>query len=436
MLRKAAVMAVAVWMTGAAGARAQSPPKLALLIPELYGPHGLFVDSQAKLPDGSDHSAHFNSAFQAEFTQFNIALASQLAALPLPSPGSGFTYTFDSSLGVFQRSTESFGPILAERASTIGKKKFTFSVTYQYFKFDSIEGVNLDSVPAVFTHDDAQLGGGRSDVVTTDNGIDSSVDQAVVFFSYGLGNRVDLSVAVPFVNANLAIRSNAMIHRVGTCTTSTCNLAVHFFGPGFGDERLYSDSGHASGIGDVVVRLKANPVRNDAVAIAFGLDGRIPTGDEMNLLGVGAPGLKPFLIASMLAGRVSPHFNFAYQWNGKSVLAGDPVAGTKGDMPDQITYAVGADIAATKRLTIAFDFLGTYVIDSPRLIRETFTAADGEPFPQIGFVTDSYHLANGAVGFKLNPFGQMLIDFNLLFKLDSAGLRTKVTPLVGIEYAF
>jgi hypothetical protein len=76
------------------------------------------------------------------------------------------------------------------------------------------------------------------------------------------------------------------------------------------------------------------------------------------------------------------------------------------------------------------------VIDSPRLVRETFTAANGQAFPQIGFVMESYHLANGAAGLKFNPVGRLLVDLNVLFKLDSAGLRDKVTPLVGIEYAF
>jgi hypothetical protein len=97
---------------------------------------------------------------------------------------------------------------------------------------------------------------------------------------------------------------------------------------------------------------------------------------------------------------------------------------------------VGADVGVTKRLTLAFDFLGTYVIDSPRLVRQVFTAASGQSFPQIGFVTESYSLASGAAGFKLNPFGRLLVDFNVLFKLDEAGLRDKVTPLFGIEYAF
>jgi len=435
MRRVAAALAVGFWLCGAVTGGAQTPVKLALLIPTLYGPDGLHVDSKALLPDGSTHSAHFNSAFQTEFTQFNIALASQLAAVPLPSPASGFTYTFDSSLGVFQRSTQSFGPILTERAETIGKHKVTFGVTFQYFSFDTIEGLSLGDVPAVFTHDDAQLGGGRVDLVTTNNAIDASINQTVAFLSYGLGSRVDLSVAVPFVTVDLAATSQAEVQRIGTSTSP----ATHFYDDGsgaFGIDHLYSNSGHASGIGDVVVRLKANPVHNDSVALALGVDGRFPTGDEENLLGLGAFGVKPFVVLSLSQGRVAPHLNVAYLWNGESVLAGNVATGKKTDLPDQVQYAVGADIGVTKRLTLAFDFLGTYVMDSPRLVREVFTAANGKAFPQIGFVTESYNLASGAAGFKFNPGGRLLIDFNVLFKLDNAGLRDKVTPLVGIEYAF
>jgi len=439
MRRVVASLAFGFWLCGAVTGSAQSSDKLALLIPELFGPSGLKVDSQARLPDGSTHSAHFNSAFQAEFTQFNIALASQLAAVPLPTPASGFTYTFDSALGVFQRSTQSFGPILTERAETIGKKKVTFGITYQHFGFDSLEGLSLGSVPAVFTHDDSQLGGGRSDLVTTTNSIDASIDQSVAFLSYGLGSRLDISLAVPFVSVDLAARSQAQVQRVGTCTSSACNPAVHFYDDGsggFGSLETYASSGHASGIGDVVVRLKGNPVHTDSIGLALGVDGRFPTGDEEDLLGLGAFGVKPFAVLSLSQGRVAPHLNVAYLWNGKSVLAGNVATGQKEDLPDQVQYSVGADIGVTKRLTLAFDFLGTYVIDSPRLIRGTFTAANGQSFPQIGFVTESYNLANGAAGLKFNPVGRLLIDFNVLFKLDSAGLRDNVTPLFGIEYAF
>ena len=110
---------------------AQTPGKLATLFEDVFGPTGLVVNSQAVLPDGTTHSAHFNSAFQSNFTQFNVALVSQLTALPLPSPASGFTYAFDPGTGTFRRTTRSFGPILSDRAETIGRGRLSVGFNYQ-----------------------------------------------------------------------------------------------------------------------------------------------------------------------------------------------------------------------------------------------------------------------------------------------------------------
>ena len=84
-----------------------------------------------------------------DFSQFSTALVSQLVSVPLPSPASGFTYHFDPSLGVFQRTTQSFGPILAERADTIGGGRVSFGVAFQRFTFDTVEGLDLDTLIAV-----------------------------------------------------------------------------------------------------------------------------------------------------------------------------------------------------------------------------------------------------------------------------------------------
>ena len=100
---------------------------------------GLIVDSEARLPTGETHSAHFNSSFQQSFGPFNSALATQLAAVPLPAPASGFTYTYDSALGVFNRSTSSYGPILTERAETSAATTLRSSFNYQRFSFDRME---------------------------------------------------------------------------------------------------------------------------------------------------------------------------------------------------------------------------------------------------------------------------------------------------------
>src|SRR3972149_11918751 len=81
MFRKSVMLATLFTLLSTTSTLAQDD-KLGLIIPNLYGPEGLFVESDAPLAGGGDHSAHFNSSFQSEFTQFNIALARELSALP------------------------------------------------------------------------------------------------------------------------------------------------------------------------------------------------------------------------------------------------------------------------------------------------------------------------------------------------------------------
>jgi hypothetical protein len=435
MKRRSVFALPALVIALSASPAAQADDKLAVLIPNLFGSRGLIVDSEARLPDGSTHSAHFNSGFQAQFTQFNVSLASQIAAVPLPSPASGFTFTLDPALGVFTRTTQSFGSILSERAETIGKGRLSMGYSFQRFTFDSLEGVDLDALPAVFTHDDAQLGGGRIDVVTTQNDISLQVAQSTFSLNYGLGNRVDVGLAVPVASVDLAVSSEAVVQRLGTADSP----ATHFFagGAGFGNKKSFSQSGSATGIGDLVVRLKAHALKASAAGLALGLDARLPTGDEMDLLGSGAFGLKPFVTFSH-SGRVfSPHATAGYQWNGDSVLAGNAATGTKASLPDQWLYEAGMDIGVTSRFTLALDVIGRHVVDSPRLSAATFRAANGAQFPDVHFApASSFSVVNGAAGLKLNLFGRFLLDANLLVKLNEAGLRDRLTPLVGIEYAF
>jgi len=442
MRKQALLVSVLSFLACSQSILAQQQGALATLIPNLFGPRGLIVDTDAPLAGGVDHSAHFNSSFQSEFTHINVSLATQLLGLPLPSPASGFTYSFDSKLGVFTRSTQSFGPILAERAETIGKKKVNVGFSYQYFNFDSIEGIPMNNVPAVFTHDDAAELGGRQDVVTTNTRIESSTSQFTFFSTIGLSDRVDFSVAIPVLRNRLSAVSDAIIQRVGT---GTVNLAIHFFAAGqpgspgyYGNRRQFSSSGEASGIGDISFRVKATAVRWENSGLAFGVDFRAPTGDEMDLLGAGGPGIKPFAAFSYNYKRLSPRVNLGYQWNGKSVLAGDVITGTKKSLPDQFLYVVGTDVGLAKRLSLAFDILGQRVIDAPRLVGETFTTlTGGATFPNVRFVqASSFNIHNGAIGLKLNPFGNLLLNANVLLKLDNGGVRDKITPLVGITYTF
>jgi hypothetical protein len=439
-MRRTAILAIGV-LCLAASAEAQSRPQnLSMVFRNLFGPNGLTVSSNTVLPDGSTHSAHFNAGFQSNFTQFNIALANQLTSLPLPSPASGFTYRFDSATGTFVRSTPSFGPILTERADTIGRGRFSFGFTHQFFSFDRLEGIDLTNVPAVFTHDDFQLGGGRADVVTTANAIEASVKQWTGALTYGLTDRLDLSLAVPVIQTRLFVTSAATIRRVGTEGSPT----VHFFRDpdapeGIGSERSFELGGDAAGLGDLILRAKASVVREGHRGLAAGLDVRVPTGDELNLLGSGAVGLRPFVAFSASYRWLSPHVNVAYQWNGSSVLGGNPETGSKGDVPDQVQFAAGADLGVSDKVSVTMDWLGRRVIDSPRIVRGRFTANSGTAtatFDDIEFRRGSFSANGASFGLKANVVGQLLVDFNLRFSIDDNGLTDRVTPLLGIEYGF
>jgi hypothetical protein len=433
VLKKAIVLA-GLCLLGLCGGAAASD-KLAFLIPNLYGPNGLKVDSEALLPNGQTHSAHFNASFQQSFTPFNEALATQLASVPIPTPASGFTYAFDSSAGVFKRTTQSFGSILSDRAETIGRGKLSFGLHYQRFTFDSIDGVDLGDVPAVFTHDNPAAGTGRDDLVTTTNSIKASLDQTTFFATYGLADRLDLSVAIPLVHVNLTATSNATIQRIGTT-----NPLTHFFEQPdgtVGTQRTFSSTGSATGLGDILLRVKGTIVKQGPTGLALGLEARLPTGDEEELLGSGAASVKPFVAFSHSGKTVSPHLKVAYQWNGESILAGNVTTGEKKDLPDIFFYEAGADMALAKQLTLAVDLLGRDVINGQRLVPDTFHALNGtSTFPNVVFETQSFNILNGAVGIKVNPGGNFLLDFNVTFKLNDAGLRDKLTPLVGIEYSF
>lgn len=403
-----------------------SSGKLAFLIPNLYGSSGLVLPNP-------EHEAHFDSAFQRNFTPLNTAIASQLSSLPLPSAASGFTYSFDRSLGVYERSGQSFGPVLAERAETIGKDKFYFGFSFQNFGFDRIDGVPLNRLPSLFEHGPSTNTQFARDVITTDNFVDLRLGQTVAFLTYGAADWLDVSVAVPYVTASLTLTSNATIQRIGTGDDRT----VHYFeGTSDRSRQQFANAGSASGLGDVVVRTKASLYRGETAALALGVDTRLPTGDEYDFLGSGALGVRPFLVASLRAGRVSPHVNVGYQWNGQTILAGNVTTGETRRLPAQLQYAFGADVGVTRRLTVAVDLLGQHLRRAERVEMGTFRASNGATFPQISFAQRSLTQNNLALGFKMNPVGNLLVSVNMLAGLGNAGLRDRFTPLVGLSYTF
>ncbi len=433
MSRFAGVLVVCVFVLGVLGAGAQTIPSnghLVYVIPGLYGPTGFVLPNPF-------HSAHFNSSFQSNFNPLNTKLGSELTRLPLASPASGFVYTFDKALGVWNQSTQSFGPILSERSETIGRHKVFIGFGYQYFGFDSLDGADLHKLPAVFGHlETAPHPAYENDYITTTNDINLTIHQFTFFATYGLTNRIDLSVAIPFEQTSLTVTSNAHIVRIAP--PDPVFGQAHYFDPNDKNNSInktFQSASSATGIGDVVFRGKWNAWKGERAGIALGVDVRVPSGDETNLLGSGGTGVKPFAAFSYRA-RVSPHVNVGYGWNGDSLLAGDVVAGTKGKLPNEFLYSGGVDIGLNKHISTVFDIVGQRSFNTEQVTLTTFTGSDGSTAPSFTSSRADISTTNASIGVKINPWKNLLLNGNVLIKLDDGGLRAKVVPYVGISYTF
>ena len=186
------------------------PATLSTLFEDVFGPNGLVVNSDDVQLDGTNHAAHFNSAFQSDFRLMNIALASQLTSLPVPSPASGFIYKFDSATGTFVRSTRSFGPILADRGETIGRgpDRVLVSTTSILVRSPGRRAAHggAGCLPARRLSDRPRADRTSSRRMNT---IDATVGQMTAALTYGLTDRFDISSRFRSCATRLSLLSNA-----------------------------------------------------------------------------------------------------------------------------------------------------------------------------------------------------------------------------------
>ncbi len=412
------------------------------------------------------NNASFDRIGAGLLRPFNIGIATQLSTLPIASPASGVIFREDAETGVVVPATESLGTILTERADTIGKRRFYLGFTRQQFRFDRLEGQPLGSLTALDPGGiDTRIlqDGVRQTTSPTTMGtqIDLRLDQNIVFATYGVTSRFDVSAAMTWVNATAsALAFDAQIHNTGnpfaqgTCwcaQTFDVNLSRQTFDQDFGRSGLVLPGvfGRArqssTGIGDTLLRFKGAAYQGKQAALALGADLRLPTGDELNYHGSGAVGFKPFAAVSLHSGkvgplRISPNFNIGYQVNGKSVLAGDVFTGRKESLPNSFAWSAGAGVSVAERFTLLTDVLGTTLIDAVRLTPASVPGrGQGLAAPSgvaVAAGKQTYTMTNGAFGFKVKLAGNMVFTSNMLVAFNNTGLRDRIVPLFGIGYTY
>ena len=380
---------------------------LANVITDLYGGDGI----ELSVASGTFHLPHFTADSVEALENLNSLVTSTLGFSSFNSTASGFT--FDLSQGVPVATEDSMGPLLSERATSLGRAELNVGFSYSNVDFDKFDGVDLDSLTIDFLHDDCctfipgfsmtpdgELTVFEEDFIRANINLDLSQEIFSLYANYGLTDKLDVGVVVPIVSVEARAFSFAEV------ISSTPSTTRHTFA---GAPELAEDStgGSESGLGDIILRAKYTFVSiSDLPSMAVLAQIITPTGDEDNLLGAGETKFKGMFIASQTFGRWTPHVNLAYENS------------TGDDSEDNLAYAVGTDARVSQTFTVAADILGRYNPDQEII---------------------GNHLVDIAFAVKWNPFSQMNAPFNayIILPLNSnEGLRSDVIWGLGVDYSF
>jgi hypothetical protein len=396
------------------------------------------IQSEIRLgppPEGfPSHEAHFLPGEDQELAPylFNQQIVTQLATFPIGSPSGGFSFTYDTTLGIFQRATDTFGPSFAERALTNGRGRMTFGANFQRSNYSSFNGTDLEGGNLKFYLRHMDSGGSffEGDLVEAALSLGLTSRTTSFFVNYGVTDNVDIAVAVPVVSVNMDAVVNARVLRLATGDASP----IHAF-PNGSTSAEFGASGSKTGLGDLLVRTKYRFVDFNGGGAALGVDLRLPSGDAENLLGTGAAALTGTFIASTTRGRVAPHVNVGF------TLAGD------GDIvttPNEFGYKAGLEFAAAPTVTLSADLIGRSLLGAGRLslvdnvwnYRNAAGTVSSTTLREYERQDGALNLLSAAVGGKFNVGGNALVSANLLIALNDAGVTARLTPVVGVDFSF
>jgi hypothetical protein len=405
--------------------------------------NGMFDDILLLEVSPGEHKGHFLpsnvASSQAVITSLQNFIGSSISSFPLSS--STASVTFDFSTGRPIPTSTSFGPIFSERAQTLGRGRINMGMNFTAIQFEKIRGVSLEDMRLSFTHEDVgDPGLGDSpnefDIMDFHMNMDIGASIFAIFFTYGVTDNFDISVALPFINVSIKTDPFAEMNSFTWVSNDSAN---HYFG-GTRAEPVLTKSPEpinddATGIGDIAIRAKYNFVRDKEIDFGAMLEFRASTGDADNFLGAGYSSLRTVLIGSKIIENFAPHLNIAYR---KKFTDLDR---------DEFEFIIGWDQKIAEWFTIVIDVLGRFQIGDQ---------VESQEFPEdpmlkwtVGSTeyTQSISLTNipnysqdnsldAAFGVKFKLKESLLILGNVFVPLNDGGLRADVVPTLGMEFSF
>jgi outer membrane putative beta-barrel porin/alpha-amylase len=341
------------------------------------------------------------AAAQATSDTISRALLASLATLPITASSGAFVYRLNPQLGTVERATHSFGPFFVERAMATGTGRSSFALTFQHMRFTSLDGHNLRDGSLVTTANQFVDEAAPFDVDQLILNIDASV--AALHGTFGVTSRLDVGFVAPMV----ALRLNGS--RVNTYRGRAFTQATA--------------SATATGLADLVVRTKYTLFDEDGAGLAAAVDVRLPTGKREDLLGAGSTSVRFSGIGSIEDGRLSGHANAGLSLGG---------------LARELSYAGAAAFAASDRVTITGELLGRWIdspggimpvsADSPNLI--------GARATRLLPGSSTLNILTLLPGVKWNLSDTWVLGGSVSIPLTTAGLTSRFTPFVGLDYAF
>ena len=359
------------------------------------------------------------------------ALAENIAdtaarSVPVISSSAGFTYRYNAATEVFERTSETLGPLYTERPDTLGQGKFNVSVSFQYVQLDTYDGTDLTNLqssdPMVIKTSDAS--GNPIGFRATRLRYSLGLQQYVTGFSttYGVTDDFDVNLYVPIVATSMRIG----VYARDVATAGTDGV----FTPSVGPQRAGYDNGSAVGVGDILLRAKYQLPRCEWLRSAIGLQLRLPSGSKSDFQGTGDVEVSPFLyLSTLLWDRVEPAMNLGIDYNAASVAH------------SAARYAFGVDVDVTKRINMNIGYLGRSQFEGTADASATAFAhlRNGQVVsePLLGLDFGRKDTSDLTFGVRGVVWGNVMVYLNGIYALNDQGLRNDtVIPAGGVEATF
>jgi hypothetical protein len=367
------------------------------------------------------------------------SISTNITNIPFSSSSGGETFRFEGATPV--RTSISAGPIYAERAQTLGRGRLFAGLARSGLNYKTLRGIPLDEVQFTFAHQNVdfpgcdELFGGDCTlygVPTLENetidfrlALDVSVNVTALLLTYGVSDRIDFGVVLPFVSTELRGTSLATVIPFGATMPP-----AHFFS-GTPENPVFTASrfseGSSSGLGDVSARVKVNLRQATPVSLAVFAEGRFPTGSEEDLRGAGAVALRGLGIVSARLGEFSPHLNVGYQYRGRALDN------------DAFLLTAGFDELLAPWATLAGDLITEFQVGTSRLTIPPDVTLEA-PFRRTVRASSIPErrddIVNASLGTKLSLPQRVTFLANAVFPLNRGGMRPDVLWTLGAEYTF